>query len=249
MAAKRLAGKVALVTGASSGIGEATALALAAEGAAVVVAARRAERLHALVQHVHQAGGQALALVTDIASDQGVHEMVQQAYMRWQRLDILVNNAGVMFAGPIAGAETAEWRHMVEVNLLGLMYATHAALPIMQQQRSGHIVNVSSARGRNVKANYGVYSATKWAVNAFSEALRQEVHSQRIRVTVIEPGATESELDRHTTDPEMKRQIAARSAAMESLSSEDVAAAILYAVTQPSRVSVNELLIRPIDQE
>lgn len=249
MTEKRLAGKVALVTGASSGIGEATALALAREGAAVVVVARRAERLQALVRRIGETGGQALALVTDITNDREAHEMVQSAYTRWQRLDILVNNAGILFAGPITGAETTEWRLMMEVNVLGLMYVTHAALPIMQQQKNGHIVNISSARVHSVRAGYGVYSATKWAINAFSEALRQEVHSQHIHVTVIEPGATESELAWHTTNPEMKRQEATRKTTMEQLKSADVAAAVLYTLTQPPCVSVNELLIRPVDQE
>jgi NADP-dependent 3-hydroxy acid dehydrogenase YdfG len=244
----KLAGKVALVTGASSGIGEATALALVAEGARVAVAARREERLAALVQRIETQGGEAVSLVVDVSDEAGVREMVRRAHDRWGRLDILVNNAGVMLLGQIEGANMEDWRRMVNINLLGLMYATHEALPLMKAQGGGHIVNISSVAGRTVGEGRAVYNATKWGVGAFSEALRQEVYRHNIRVTVIEPGAVATELQEHITDPVAKEEIMEWIQAMTPLESEDIAAAILYAVTQPERVNINEILIRPTEQ-
>ena len=168
----RLEGKVALVTGASSGIGEATALALGAEGARVAAAARRSDRLSALVRRIEARGGQAMALVVDVSDEAQVREMMRSARDVWGRVDILVNDAGVARPGPIEGAKTEEWREMVNINLLGLMYATHAVLPLMKAQGSGHIVNISSRAGRITRAGEAVYSATKAGVIAFSEALR-----------------------------------------------------------------------------
>jgi NADP-dependent 3-hydroxy acid dehydrogenase YdfG len=245
----KLDGKVALVTGASSGIGETTALALAAEGASVAGAARRAERLEALIKRIGDNGGQAMPIIADVADEQQVHEMVLKAHAKWGHLDILVNNAGLMLLGPIDGADTEDWRRMVNVNLLGLMYATHAVLPIMRKQGEGHIVNMSSVAGRTVGAGRAVYNATKWAVGAFSEALRQEVHMHHIRVTVIEPGAVETELTEHITNPTAKEETQQWYHSMRQLHSKDIAAAILYAVTQPPYVNVNEMLLRPTDQD
>jgi NADP-dependent 3-hydroxy acid dehydrogenase YdfG len=244
----RLQGKVALVTGASSGIGEATALALAEEGARVVAAARRSERLEALVKRIEGQRGQAIALMVDVSDEAQVREMVRRAHDRWGRLDLLVNNAGVMLLGQIEGANLEDWWRMVSINLLGLMYATHEALPLMKQQGSGHIVNISSVAGRTVREGTAVYNATKWGVGAFSEALRQEVYKERIRVTVIEPGAVATELQEHITDPAAREQTEEWIQAMTPLQSEDIAAAIIYAVTQPERVNVNEILIRPTEQ-
>lgn len=247
--AGKLDGKVALVTGATSGIGEATALALATEGAHVAVVGRRADRLETLVKRISGDGGQAIPIVADVADDAQAHHMVQKAHSEWGRLDILVNNAGVMLAGSIAGADTEEWRRMVNVNLLGLMYATHAVLPLMQAQGAGHIVNVSSTGGRTAGANFAVYCATKWGVGAFSEALRQEVSKDKIRVTIIEPGPTATELSSHVSDPSAKKYISAWLQSITQLESEDVAASIVYAVTQPERVNVNEILVRPTDSD
>ncbi len=244
----KLDGKVAIVTGASSGIGEATALALAAEGAKVALVARRAERLSNLVQRISESGGQALPIVADVVDDTQAHEMVQKAKEQFGRVDILVNNAGVMLNGPIEGADTEDWRRMVNTNVLGLMYATHAALPIMKAQGEGHIVNISSVAGRVAQAGSAVYNATKWGVGGFSEALRQEVHKDKIRVTIIEPGAVATELTEHITNPAAKERIQAWVKSLTPLESEDIAAAIIYAVTQPPRVNVNEILIRPTDQ-
>ncbi|MEP7190422.1 MAG: SDR family NAD(P)-dependent oxidoreductase [Roseiflexaceae bacterium] len=241
--------KVALVSGASSGIGEATALALAAQGIRVAVAARRADRLEKLVERIGAAGGQALAVPADVTDEQQARAMVSHTQEQWGRLDILVNNAGLMLLGPIAEADTEDWRRMINTNLLGLLYATHAALPIMKAQQFGHIVNISSVAGRVVRAGSGVYNATKWGVGAFSEALRQECIPDHIRVTVIEPGMVDTELASHITHAAAKEGVRQRMQAITPLRSEDIANAILYAVMQPAHVDVNEILIRPTDQE
>lgn len=245
----KLDGKVALVTGASSGIGEATAIALAAEGAKVALSARRADRLDAVEKKIRGAGGEAFSIIGDVREEAAANDMVRETHDRFGRLDILVNNAGLMLLGPITNADTEDWRRMVNTNVLGLMYATHAALPIMRGQKSGHIVNISSVAGRTARAGSGVYNATKWGVGAFSEALRQEVYQDHIRVTIIEPGAVATELTEHITNPEAKKGVRDWISHMTPLESEDIAAAIVYAVTQPPRVNVNEILIRPTDQE
>jgi NADP-dependent 3-hydroxy acid dehydrogenase YdfG len=241
--------KVALITGASSGIGEATALALAAHGIRVAVAARRADRIEALAERIRAAGGQAVAAMADVTDEQQARAMVSHAHEQWGRLDILVNNAGLMLLGPIAEADTEDWRRMINTNLLGLLYTTHAALPIMKAQQRGHIVNISSVAGRVARAGSGVYNATKWGVGAFSEALRQECIPDHIRVTVIEPGMVDTELASHITHAAAKEGVRQRMQAITPLRSEDIANAILYAVTQPAHVDVNEMLIRPTEQD
>jgi NADP-dependent 3-hydroxy acid dehydrogenase YdfG len=246
---KKLEGKVAVVTGASSGIGEATAVALAEEGAKVALVARRADRLEALAARLQEAGGEALVIVADIGDEGQARAVVAKTQEAFGRLDILINNAGVMLLGFIDGANTEEWRRMIQVNVLGLMYATHAALPVMKAQGGGHIVNVSSVAGRKARAGSGVYSATKWAVGAFSESLRVEVFRQNIRVSLIEPGAVDTELREHITDQKIREQSDAFFKSITPLVSEDIAAGILYAVTQAPHVNVNEVLIRPLGQE
>lgn len=246
---QRLKGKVALITGASSGIGEATAQVLAEEGASVVLSARREDRLQALAKRLTDAGGKALSVVSDVADEQQANRLIQQARDEFGHIDILVNNAGVMLLGKIEGANTEDWRRMINTNVLGLMYTTHAALPLMKQQGSGHIVNISSVAGRTARAGSGVYNASKWGVVAFSEALRQEVTGGHIRITVIEPGAVATELTNHITDATAKKSTEDWVNSIKPLQSEDIAAAILYAVTQPEHVSVNEILIRPTEQE
>lgn len=241
--------KVGIVTGASSGIGEATAIALAAAGAKVAIAARRSERLETLTQRIQQNGGEALPITADVANEAQVQDMVSATKDKWGRVDILVNNAGVMLLGSIYQANTEDWRRMFDVNVLGLMYATHAILPLMKAQGEGHIVNISSVAGRVANAGTGVYNATKWAVGAFSESLRKEVHKDKIRVTIIEPGLVATELPQHITNPEAKERAKAFYESVRSLDSEDIAAAIVYAVTQPPHVNVNEILIRPTEQE
>src|SRR3954453_17683983 len=244
-----LDGKVALVTGASSGIGEATALALAGAGAAVAIGARREDRLASLAERIDGGGGRALALPVDVADEDSARSFVTDAHSQLGGLDILVNNAGVMLLGPVEGAPTDQWRTMVEVNLLGLLYCTHAALPLMREAGRGHIVNLSSVAGRSANAGSAVYNLTKFGVGAFSEALRQEVSPAGIRTTIIEPGFVDTELQGHNEHPAVLEGIKQmRESLPEVLQAPDIAAGILYAVTQPQRVDVNEVLIRPTGQ-
>jgi NADP-dependent 3-hydroxy acid dehydrogenase YdfG len=243
-----LSGKVALITGASSGIGEATASALAAAGAKVAIAARRADRLEALAARIEKAGGTALRIEADVTSNDDVIAMVDKVVAEWGRLDILVNNAGVMLLSPAAEATLDDWRHMVELNLLALMGVTKAALPHLRAGK-GHIVNVSSVAGRVANPGASGYAATKFGVVGFSESLRREVYADKVRVTVIEPGLVRTELGDHITNATSKAGLDQRLATMEALTADDVAAAILYAVSQPARVNVNEIVIRPTDQE
>lgn len=243
-----LAGKVALVTGASSGIGEATAAALSAAGARVAVAARRVERLEALAARIEKIGGTALRIEADVTSSDDVAAMVGRVVAEWGQLDILVNNAGVMLLSPAAEATLDDWRHMVELNLLALMGVTKAALPHLKAAK-GHIVNVSSVAGRVANPGASGYAATKFGVVGFSESLRREVYADKVRVTVIEPGLVRTELGDHITNAASKAGLDQRLATMEALTAEDGAAAILYAVGQPARVNVNEIVIRPTDQE
>ncbi len=249
---QRLEGTVALVTGASSGIGEATASVLAQEGARVALVARRKDRLDALAERIGTDHAQVIeADVTDLAQAQGA---IAATVGELGRLDILVNNAGVMLLGPIVDAPIEEWQRMVHLNLLGLLYCTHAALPHLLASAEGEprsvadVVNVSSVAGRVARLNSGVYNATKHGVGAFSESLRQEVTARHVRVTLIEPGATATELAFHNR-PEILEGMAQNFAAMEIMQAEDIAEGIRYAVTQPRRVAVNEVLIRPTEQE
>ncbi|MET8869690.1 SDR family NAD(P)-dependent oxidoreductase [Nonomuraea sp. NPDC004580] len=239
-----LAGKVALVTGASSGIGAATALALSAGGARVAAGARRADRLKALAG---QARGELLPLDLDVTDQESVRAAVAATVGHFGRLDVLVNNAGVMLSGPIEGADTSEWVRMVETNLLGSMYAVHAALPHLLASK-GTVVQVSSTSGRIASAGGGVYAATKFGVTAFAESLRQEVTTRGVRVVVVEPGFVATELIGHITDPARRAAAREMGEAMRTLQPEDIADAVVYAVGRPPRVAVNELLIRPTDQ-
>jgi len=248
--AGKLDGKVAIVTGASSGIGEATALLLASEGAKVALVARRADRLEALAKRIMSEGGSALVIAADVADESQANAMVQKTKAEFGRVDILINNAGVMLLGPVDGADTEDWRRMFDVNVMGLMYGTHAALPVMKQQGSGHIVNISSVAGRTTSALSSVYSATKFAVGAFSEGIRKQESKNKIRITVIEPGVVTTELTDHITHEATKQDIKGWIGSMkEPLQSEDIADGILYAVTQHPRVNVNEILIRPTEQD
>lgn len=243
-----LSGKVALVTGASSGIGEATAHALARLGAEVAIGARRADRLSSLVSELEKHGGRALSLELDVTDEQACRDAVARTWSELGRLDILVNSAGLMLLGPIVEADTEDWRRMMSTNVLGLMYMTHAAVPGMVEQGSGDIVNISSVAGRVARSGAGVYNASKWAVNAFSESLRQEVTSSGVRVSLVEPGAVLTELNDQITNPDAKKASQDNYASMRSLQADDVAQAIAYVVTQPDRVAVNEILVRPTDQ-
>ena len=246
--ADRLAGRVALVTGASSGIGRAVALALAREGADVVVAARRIDRLDALRDELLELGVRALVLGLDVSDEAACRDAVARTVAELGGLDILVNNAGVMLLGTVEGADTEDWRRMMGTNVLGLMYLTHAALPHLLHRR-GVLVQMSSTAGRTARAGVAAYNASKWAVNAFSEGLRQEVTARGVRVVVIEPGIVETELREHITQPAARERIQASAAAIRQLQPEDIAAAVVYAATQPEHVAVNEILVRPTDQE
>jgi len=245
--ANDLSGSVIAISGASSGIGEATALACARAGAAVALAARREDRIAALAKQIEEEGGRAVALATDVADERQARAFVEHTYESLGRLDGLVNNAGVMLLGLVGGADTEQWRRMIDVNLLGLLYCTHAALPVMAQQGSGHIVNVSSVAGRVAAAGSAVYNMTKWGVCGFSEGLRQEALHAGIRVTLIEPGAVETELMSHN-DETIQTIAAQRMEGVTSLRSEDIADAILYALTRPAHVAINEVLVRPTKQ-
>jgi NADP-dependent 3-hydroxy acid dehydrogenase YdfG len=241
-----LTGKIAAISGASSGIGEATAVALANAGATVALGARRRDRLDDLVGRI---GDRALAIEVDISDESQARRFIDTANSELGGLDILVNNAGVMLLGPVEGADTEEWRRMVNVNLLGLLYCTHAALPLMREGGGGDIVNVSSVAGRNATAGAGVYNMTKFGVTAFSEALRQEALHSNIRVSCVEPGFVATELQGHNKNPlvvegtrKMRDQIG------KVLEAQDIADAILYVVSRPAHVSLNEVLIRPTGQ-
>jgi NADP-dependent 3-hydroxy acid dehydrogenase YdfG len=243
-------GKTVIVTGASSGIGEATATKLGERGAKVAIVARRRERLEKLAVQIEKSGGQALVIEADITDKKICQEAVEEVLKEWNKIDILINNAGVMLLGPTAKAPLEEWERMISVNLLGLLYMTYAALPNMRKAGSGHLVNISSVAGRTARAGSAVYNATKWGVNAFTEALRQELVSDKlkIRTTLIEPGAVETELTSHNR-PEVQETLKERFKGMDKkLQSEDIAAAILYALSQPEHVNVNEILIRPTEQ-
>jgi NADP-dependent 3-hydroxy acid dehydrogenase YdfG len=249
-----LAGTVSLVTGASSGIGEATALALAEDGAAVALVARRLDRLEGLAERIEAAGGRPLVIEADVTDQEQAIAAVETTLTELGRLDTLVNNAGVMLLGPIVGAPVEEWQRMIHLNLLGLLYCTHAALPHLlssaesQPREVADVVNVSSVAGRFARPGNGVYSATKFAVGAFSESLRQEVAGRHVRVTIIEPGATATELAFHNR-PEVLEDMAKNFAGIALMTAEDIANSVRYAVTQPRHVAVNEILIRPTEQE
>jgi NADP-dependent 3-hydroxy acid dehydrogenase YdfG len=246
-----LKGTVALVTGASSGIGAATASALAVQGAAVALAARREDRLDALAADIREQGGTALVLECDITDQAQAAGAVERTAAELGRLDTLINNAGVMLLGPVAGAPLAEWQRMVDLNVLGLLYCAHAALPHLLRaaqdapRQVADMVNISSVAGRAARNGNGVYSLTKFGIGAFSESLRQELAGGYVRVSLVEPGATATELASHNR-PEILESI--RSQLGQRMQAEDIADAIRYIVTRPRHVAVNEMLVRPTEQ-
>jgi NADP-dependent 3-hydroxy acid dehydrogenase YdfG len=241
-----LEGRVAAVTGASSGIGAATALALSQAGAAVAIGARRGDRLTALAERLE---GPCVTREVDITDEDRARDFVQAAHDELGGLHILVNNAGVMLLGPVAGADTGEWRRMIDVNLLGLLYCTHAALPLIERSGGGDVVNVSSVAGRRAAAGAAVYNMTKFGVHAFSEALRQEALHAGVRVTIVAPGFVDTELQAHTRNPLVLRATERdREEIGQVLTAEDVAGEILHAVNRPRHVCVNEVMVRPTRQ-
>ena len=249
----KLSGTTALVTGASSGIGAATALRLAEDGASVALVARRKDRLEDLATEIQQAGGTAMVVEADLTDRSQAESAVEQAVERFGRLDILVNNAGLMLLGPVVGADPDEWDRMIAVNNQGLLYTTHAALPhLLKAAEDGprnvaDIVNISSIAGRVAWNGYGVYNLTKFGVNGFTEALRQEVTKQHVRVGVLEPGGVATELGSHNSGT-VREEIDSFYQTTEVLAPEDIADGVSYMVTRPRHTSISELWIMPTDQ-
>jgi NADP-dependent 3-hydroxy acid dehydrogenase YdfG len=251
---ERLDGTVALVTGASSGIGEAAARLLAERGATVAIAARRKDRLEQLATEIGAKGGRALVVEADVTDPEQAAGAVERTVAELGRLDILVNNAGVMLLGPAVDAPLEEWERTVDLNLKGLLYCTHAALPHLltaaeaEPRRLADLVNISSVAGRKPNAGSGIYNLSKFGVGAFSESLRMELARRHVRVSLVEPGFVKTELSNHIREGvrETARQ---RYVGVEILEAEDIADAIVYIVTRPRRMAVNEVLIRPTEQE
>ena len=250
----RLDDTVSLVTGASSGIGDATARALAAQGSAVALVARRKDRLDALAAAIEADGGRALAIEADVTEQEQAIGAVERAVRELGRLDTVVNNAGVMLLGPVVGAPTEEWDRMVSLNVQGLLYVSHAAVPHLLEAAAGDprrvadLVNISSVAGRMTRVGSAVYNLTKHGVGAFSDSLRQEVTGRHVRVSLVEPGATSTELGDHLR-PEIRDQLRSRLANVERLEAADIADAVAYIVTRPRHVAINEILVRPTEQE
>jgi len=245
---ENIRGKIVVITGASSGLGEATARALAKEGAAVVLGARRADRLESLVKEITGAGGKAFALATDVTDRKQVQALVDAAVKKLGGIDVLVNNAGLMPNAPLERLKVDEWDRMIDVNIKGVLYGIAAALPYMKQQKSGHIVNVSSVAGHRVRPGNAVYAATKHAVRALSEGVRLEVKPYNIRTTVISPGAVATELVDHISEPDV-REATRKFVGPIALPADSFARAVLFAISQPDDVDINEILFRPTRQE
>jgi NADP-dependent 3-hydroxy acid dehydrogenase YdfG len=245
---KNIEGKVVVITGASSGLGEAAARHLSAEGATVVLGARRVERIESLADELTGRGGRALALATDVTDCAQVRRLVDAAVEAYGRIDVMINNAGLMPQSPLERLRVDEWDRMIDVNLKGVLYGIAAALPHMRRQRVGHIINVSSVAGHKVRAGGAVYAATKHAVRALSEGLRQEVKPYNIRTTVISPGVVASELPNSVSEPDIAANLQ-RMYGEIAIPADAFARAVAYAVSQPEDVDVNEILFRPTRQE
>jgi NADP-dependent 3-hydroxy acid dehydrogenase YdfG len=243
-----ITGKVIVITGASSGMGEATARDLAAKGAKVVLGARRADRLDAIVQDISDAGGQVIAVATDVTKREDVQKLVDTAKETYGRVDVIFNNAGLMPLSPLESLRIDEWDRMIDVNIKGVLYGIAAALPYMKLQKAGHIINVSSVAGHKVGPGFAVYAATKYAVRALSEGLRQEVKPYNIRTTVISPGAVATELPDSVTDPDTAERIQKFYEEI-AIPAESFARAVAFAINQPEDMDVNEILFRPTRQE
>ena len=240
-------GKVVVITGASSGLGEATARMLSAQGAVVVLGARRVDRIEALAKELSDAGGKALALQTDVTRAADVQRLVDAAVEKFGRIDVLVNNAGLMPSSPLERLKIEDWDRMIDVNIKGVLYGIAAALPHMKAQKGGHIVNVSSVAGHRVRAGTAVYSATKHAVRVLTEGLRQEVKPYDIRTTIVSPGAVDTELADSITEPDV--QAGVKAFYEIAIPADSFARAVIYALSQPDDVDINEILFRPTKQE
>jgi NADP-dependent 3-hydroxy acid dehydrogenase YdfG len=247
MAASNIAGKVVVITGASSGIGESTARLLAGKGAKVVLAARRKERIDALVRDIRNAGGTATGFRTDVTERDQVEALIRGALDAHDRIDVIVNNSGIMPIAPMAALKVDEWDRMIDVNIKGLLYGVAAILPVMQQQKQGHIINIASVLGFKVFAPGGtVYSATKFAVRAITEGLRIELKADNVRTTMISPGVVSTELTESTSDEATRKNL--RDLYKIAIPVESIAQAIAYAIEQPAEVEIDEIVIRPTAQ-
>ncbi|GAA0319115.1 SDR family oxidoreductase [Sphingomonas oligophenolica] len=240
-----LSGKVALVTGASSGIGEAAALALAEAGAAVAVSARRAGRLASLVTRITGSGGEAIALPGDVSSEEDATRAVADTVARLGRINILVNSAGIIQAGGVESLSLDEWRRVIDINLMGTLYTCKAAIGPMKAQGSGDIINISSTAGRRAAGIFGPYSTSKFGLTGLTEGLRQEVGGAGIRVSIVEPGATATEVAGGISDPTMRAAMAQHVAKEGAMQPADIASAIVFIASLPPRVNVSQMLIRP----
>jgi len=241
-------GKVVVITGASSGLGEATARFLSAQGASVVLGARRVERLQALTEELNQSGGKALAVPTDVTELNQVKRLVDTAVQTHGRIDVIINNAGLMPVSLLERLKVDDWNRMIDVNIKGVLYGIAAALPYMKEQKRGHIINVSSVAGHKVRPGNVVYAATKHAVRVLSEGLRQEVKPYNIRTTVISPGAVSTELPGSVTEPDVADNIRKFYDAY-AIPADSFARAVVFAMSQPDEVDINEILFRPTAQE
>jgi NADP-dependent 3-hydroxy acid dehydrogenase YdfG len=243
--AEQLSGKVALVTGASSGIGEATALAFAAAGMAVAVSGRRKERLDALVERINAAGGKGLALPGDVSIEADASRAVEATVAQFGRLDILVNSAGVNEAGGIETLTSAQWHRVIDINLMGTIYSCKAAFPLMKGQGGGDIVNISSTAGRRSGWQFASYSTSKFGLTGFTEALRQEGGVAGIRVSIVEPGATATEIADSISDPKWRAAIQQHTHKNDAMEAADIVDAIMLVVQLPRRANVTRILIQP----
>lgn len=241
-------GKVVVITGASSGLGEATARHLSALGATVVLGARRVDRIEALAEELTRAGGKAVAVATDVTDHEAVKVLVDTAVLSFGRIDVMINNAGLMPHSPLERLKIDDWNQTIDVNIKGVLYGIAAALPHMKQQKSGHIINVSSVAGRQVRPGSAVYAATKAAVLMLSEGLRQEVKPYNLRTTVISPGAVATDLPGSITEPDVAGFIS-KFYEEYAVPPESFARAVAFAISQPPEIDVNEILFRPTRQE
>lgn len=241
-------GKVVIITGASSGLGEAAARHLSSLGATVVLGARRVDRIEALAKELNDHGGRALAMATDVTRYLEVQRLADIAIQNYGRIDVLINNAGLMPQSPLERRKIDDWNRTIDVNIKGVLYGIAAVLPTMQKQKSGHIINVSSVAGHKVRAGGAVYAATKHAVRVISEGLRQEVKPYDIRTTVISPGAVDTELTDSITEPDVAQNIKTFYAQV-AISADSFARAVAFAISQPPEVDINEILYRPTRQE
>ena len=244
---QNIEGKVVVITGASSGLGEATARHLSAQGAIVVLGARRVERIQSLADELTRSGGKALAIPTDVTHVDEVQRLVDAAVQTYGRIDVMINNAGLMPHSPLERLKIDDWNRMIDVNIKGVLYGIAAALPYMKQQKAGQIINVSSVAGHKVRPGSAVYAATKAAVLTLSEGLRQEVKPYNIRTTVISPGAIATELPNSVTEPDIAENV--RKLYEMAIPADSFAQAVAFAMSQPEEVDVNEILFRPTRQE